>query len=90
MTVTSYGDLDADARRDTDQSYQPSADEQLEDFFAEFFAHSLAVQEWVYGELSPYLQDAINAERAIRERLFVAAVREQTDDWHAAQAGKVA
>jgi hypothetical protein len=90
MSVTSYGDLDADFRRDADHSYQPSADEQMRDFFQEFFAHSLAVQDRVYLGLSPYLQDAIDTERALCTRVGLAAARETTDEWRAAQEGRVA
>jgi hypothetical protein len=89
--LSAYADLDLDARRDSCHFDEPpSADEQMRDFFAEFFAHSLAVQDRVYRDLSPYLQSAIDAERAMCKRVGIAAVRETTDEWRAAQEGRVA
>jgi hypothetical protein len=89
MSVSSYADLDADLLRDTCHGDDPpSANEQLADFFQEFFAHSLAVQREVYQDLSPYLQAAIDTERVLCKRVGLAAVREQTDDWRAAHLGR--
>jgi hypothetical protein len=91
VTVTSYGDLDLDVRRDSCHGDEPpSADEQMRDFFSEFFAHSLAEQDLEYPGLSPYLQAAIDAERALCKRVGLAAVREQSDQWRAAHLGRTA
>lgn len=63
----------------------PDADEQMRDFCRDHFAKSLRAQAEAERDLDPAVRDAIDAERAVRVTVGMAAIREQDDGLRAAR-----